>query len=308
MMTQENSTPSRLLIVDDDPSNIRLLASIFEDNYEILFATSGKKALEIALQDRPDLILLDIVMPEMDGYNVCQCLKNDVLTADIPIIFVTANCDVKEEVRGLEIGAADYISKPFCPAIVKIRVHNQIELKHAREKLTRLAVTDGLTGIANRRYFDEQLAHEWHRADRMNHSLAIAMIDVDWFKKYNDYYGHQTGDDCLRQVATLLVRTAKRGSDFVARYGGEEFALILPTTHSQAALTVAQNICIAMRELALPHPMSEFGRVTLSVGVAVGMPTINETAESLVAHADEALYRAKHHGRNQAALYQIKEC
>ena len=308
MITEETSTLSRLLIVDDDPGNIRLLASIFEDRYEILFATDGKKALEIALRDRPDLILLDIVMPEMDGYNLCQCLKNDALTADIPVIFVTANCDVKEEVRGLEIGAADYISKPFCPAIVKIRVHNQIELKHAREKLTRLAVTDGLTGIANRRYFDEQLAHEWHRADRMNHSLAIAMIDVDWFKKYNDYYGHQMGDDCLRQVATMLSHTAKRGSDFVARYGGEEFALILPTTHSQAALTVASNICNAMRELALPHPMSEFGRVTLSVGVAVGMPSINETAESLIAHADEALYRAKHHGRNQAVLYQPKEC
>jgi diguanylate cyclase (GGDEF)-like protein len=298
---------SRLLIVDDDPSNIRLLASIFDENYEILFATSGFQALQIAVKEQPDLILLDVMMPEMDGYEVCRLLKADLLTQAIPVIFVTAHSEVKDEILGLEVGAADYISKPFCPAIVKIRVRNQIELKHAREKLTRLVITDGLTDIANRRYFDEQLAHEWHRAHRMNQPLALAMIDVDWFKKYNDHYGHQAGDDCLRQVAMVLTHSAKRDSEFVARYGGEEFALILPTTQNETALIVLENVCRALSDLELPHALSEFGRVTISAGVAVCVPNEHDSAEILVRHADEALYTAKHQGRNQAVLYQPKE-
>jgi len=298
----------RLLIVDDDPNNIRVLANVFENDYNISFATNGKQALRLAVQEQPDVILLDVIMPEMDGYQVCRLLKADLLTQDIPVIFITANSQVEQEILGLEIGAADYISKPFSSAIVKIRVKNQIELRAAREHLVRLAITDGLTGIANRRQFDEQLAHEWHRASRMNQLLAIVMVDVDWFKNYNDYYGHQAGDDCLRKVANVLTSSAKRVSDFVARYGGEEFALILPTTHAQAALTVANNTCTALKNLALPHALSEFGCVTLSAGVAVGTPTVNETAERLVEHADKALYIAKHQGRNQAVLYDPKEC
>jgi diguanylate cyclase (GGDEF)-like protein len=298
---------SRLLVVDDDPNNIRLLANLFDSSYDILFATNGKKALDIALQERPDLILLDVMMPEMDGYQVCEQLKNDPLTADIPIIFITAHNNVEEEIRGLEIGAADYISKPFCPGIVKIRVRNQIELKRSRENLIRLAITDGLTGIPNRRYFDEQLAREWQRASRMSDSLAIAMIDVDWFKKYNDYYGHQAGDDCLRQVAKLLACTAQRGGDFVARYGGEEFALILPTTYGQAALTVVENACRALSDLNLPHCDSDFGKVTLSGGVAVGIPSTDKSAEDLIHQADEALYTAKNSGRNKAVLFKENE-
>lgn len=303
-----DTSTQRLLIVDDDPNNIRLLAAVFDNDYDILFAINGKQALRLAVQERPDLILLDVMMPEMDGYQVCRLLKADLLTKDIPVIFITAHCNAEEEILGLEVGAADYITKPFCSAIVKLRVRNQIELKSAREKLVRLAITDGLTSIANRRHFDEQLAHEWHRASRMNQSLAIAMIDVDWFKNYNDYYGHQAGDDCLRKVAEVLSYNAKRASDFVARYGGEEFALILPTTHSQAALTVANNACKSLSDLELPHALSEFGKVTLSVGVAVGVPTLHETAEKLVDHADKALYTAKHQGRNQAVLYEPKEC
>ena len=302
MQNSETIVPS-ILIVDDDPKNIRLLASLFEDDYDILFATDGKKALEIALHEKPDLILLDVMMPEMDGYQVCKTLKNDALTTEIPIIFITANSSVNEEIHGLEIGASDYISKPFCPAIVKIRVRNQLELKQAREKLTRLTITDGLTGIANRRCFDQQLKKEWSRASRMNQSLAVAMIDVDWFKKYNDHYGHQAGDECLRKVAQTLAYSAKRSSDFVARYGGEEFALILPMTHTQAALIVAQNICVALSDLNLPHEKSDFGKVTLSIGVAIEIRSSNVPPESLIDNADKALYIAKHSGRNQANLF-----
>jgi len=294
---------ARLLIVDDDPNNVRLLASIFDQDYDILFALSGLEAIDISLRERPDLIILDVMMPDLDGYTVCKTIKNHPHTKDIPIVFLTAHCDAEEEIRGLEMGAADFISKPFYPKIVKIRVSNQIELKYAREKLTKLAVTDGLTGIANRRYFDDQLAHEWTRARRLNQTLAIAMIDVDWFKKYNDHYGHQGGDDCLRQVANVLSNVAKRDSDFVARYGGEEFAIILPMTQAENALELAKNSCLALSNLELPHALSDFGHVTLSVGVAVGCPKQNTTPHNLLINADKALYTAKEKGRNRAVLF-----
>lgn len=295
----------RILIVDDDPGNIRTLATIFDNEYDILFATDGKQALRVAMQEKPDVILLDVMMPEMDGYQVCRLLKSDHLTRDIPIIFITANSNTNHEILGLEIGAADYICKPFCSAIVKLRVHNQLELKCAREKLLQLALTDGLTGIANRRKFDEQLAQEWQRAVRMHQPLSVVMVDVDWFKNYNDYYGHQAGDECLRQVANHLTCSVKRGSDFVARYGGEEFALILPMTTAQAALKIANAMCRNLSEIALPHATSEFGRLTLSAGVAVDEPSKHKTAEELVQHADHALYTAKNQGRNQAVLYEL---
>ena len=294
---------ARLLIVDDDPNNVRLLASIFDQDYDILFALNGLEAIDISLRERPDLIILDVMMPDLDGYTVCKTIKNHPHTKDIPIVFLTAHCDAEEEIRGLEMGAADFISKPFYPKIVKIRVSNQIELKYAREKLTKLAITDGLTGIANRRYFDDQLAHEWTRARRLNQTLAIAMIDVDWFKKYNDHYGHQGGDDCLRQVANVLSNVAKRDSDFVARYGGEEFAIILPMTQAENALELSKNICLALSNLELPHALSDFGHVTLSVGVAVGCPKQNSTPHNLLVNADKALYTAKEKGRNRAVLF-----
>jgi diguanylate cyclase (GGDEF)-like protein len=293
---------ARLLIVDDDPFNIHLLADIFNDNYHIVFATNGKKALEIANKEKLDLILLDVMMPEMDGYAVCKKLKENPVTGKIPIIFVTAHCNSTEEIRALEMGANDFISKPFCPTIIKIRVQNQIDLKQLEEKLTLLAITDGLTGISNRRYFDQKLAEEWNRALRMKQSLVVVMLDVDWFKKYNDYYGHQAGDDCLKQVATLLATSCTRNNDFVARYGGEEFAMILPETHSP--LVVMRKLFQALNALAIPHAMSEFGEVTISVGISMRKPNHVTAPSILVGEADEALYTAKHQGRNQAVLFQ----
>lgn len=301
------SVKQRILIVDDDPINIRTLAGIFDDKYDILFATDGKQALRVAMQEKPDVILLDVMMPEMDGYQVCRLLKSDNLTRYIPIIFVTAKSDADHEILGFEIGAADYISKPFCSAIVKLRVDNQIELKCARERLLKLAITDGLTGVANRRKFDEQLANEWQRATRTQQDLSVVMIDVDRFKNYNDYYGHQAGDDCLRQVATLLANSVRRGSDFVARYGGEEFAMILPMTDGQAALKIANAMCQNLNQLALPHATSEFERITLSAGVATDIPSKEKKAEKLIQNADYALYTAKNQGRNQAVLFQNEE-
>lgn len=292
----------RLLIVDDDPYNIHLLANIFNEDYDISFATNGKKALEIALAEKPDLILLDVIMPEMNGYDVCKELKCNPHTLEIPIIFVTAHSEATEEIRGLEIGAVDYISKPFCPAIVKIRVKNQIDLRQLQEKLTQLAITDGLTGISNRRHFDQKLVTEWNRAVRMKQTLSVVMFDIDWFKNYNDYYGHPIGDECLKQVASLLQESCNRNNDFVARYGGEEFGMILPETESP--LVVIKKLFSTLEDLAIPHAMSEFGQVTLSVGISSRIPNHDEHVNDLVHEADEALYTAKHNGRNQAVLFQ----
>lgn len=295
----------RLLIVDDDPYNIHLLANIFNEDYDISFATNGKKALELALKEKPDLILLDVVMPEMNGYEVCKQLKDNPDTLEIPIIFVTAHSDATEEIRGLEIGAVDYISKPFSPSIVKIRVQNQIELKLLQDKLMQLATTDGLTRIANRRYFDQKLDEEWNRALRMQQPLTVVMLDVDWFKKYNDYYGHLIGDECLKQVAKLLEESCQRNIDFVARYGGEEFAMILPETLEP--LVVMKKVFSTLDALAIPHAMSEYGQITFSAGISTHIPHNNERPSILVRQADEALYMAKHQGRNQAVVFNEHE-
>ncbi len=292
-----------LLIVDDDPNSIHLLADIFNKDYDIFFATTGQKALEIASQEKPSLILLDVIMPEMDGYEVCKQLKQNPDTLDIPIIFVTAHSNVTEEIHALEMGAADFISKPFAPGIVKLRVKNQIKLRYLQKKLMQLTITDGLTGISNRRNFDQKLFDEWHRAIRMQQSLTVIMIDVDHFKKYNDCYGHQAGDVCLKHVAALLMDSCNRNNDFVARYGGEEFAMILPETTNPTV--VIEKLFQMLKELAIPHEMSEFGQITLSAGISIRTPNHDENPSVLICEADKALYSAKNLGRNQAVLYEI---
>lgn len=298
---------SRLLIIDDDPSNIRLLANIFStaaQHYDILFTMNSTQGIDMAVQEQPDLILLDIMMPEINGYEICKQLKSNELTQKIPIIFITAVNDMESEVLGLELGASDFIVKPFYPAIVKIRVQNQLELSYARKALTQLALTDGLTGVSNRRHFDEQLASEWARAARNGQSVSIAMVDVDWFKKYNDFYGHQMGDECLRKVADALAFSAKRGGDFVARYGGEEFALIFPAT--QNPMVVIENAFHLLEEMAIPHDLSEFGRVTLSAGVAICSRTDHQGNSGMLLNtADIALYEAKKQGRNQIVMVEV---
>lgn len=292
-----------LLIVDDDPNSIHLLADIFNKDYDIFFATTGQKALEIASQEKPSLILLDVIMPDIDGYEVCKQLKQNPDTLDIPIIFVTAHSNVTEEIHALEMGAADFISKPFAPGIVKLRVKNQIKLRYLQKKLMQLTITDGLTGISNRRNFDQKLFDEWHRAIRMQQSLTVIMIDVDHFKKYNDCYGHQAGDVCLKHVAALLMDSCNRNNDFVARYGGEEFAMILPETTNPTV--VIEKLFQMLKELAIPHEMSEFGQITLSAGISIRTPNHDENPSVLICEADKALYTAKNLGRNQAVLYEI---
>ena len=297
-------TPGKLpclLIVDDQPINIQALYRIFAHDHRVLMATSGAKALTVCRDDPPDLILLDVVMPEMDGHEVCARLKADEATRDIPVIFVTSHTDAAEETKGLELGAVDFIAKPVNPAVVRARVNTHLCLKAQSDLLRRMVFIDGLTGVANRRCFDETLSAEWRRSMRSASPLALLLLDVDHFKRFNDRYGHQAGDDCLRRVAWAIKAQLLRPGDLVARYGGEEFACILPATDFDGAMAVAASIEQRVRALQIEHGDSDVcNAVTLSIGVTHGVPEPGDDPARLIALADAQLYQAKHSGRGRA--------
>lgn len=290
-----------VLIVDDSVENIEVLGEVLSSDYEVRFALSGRDALKCFEGDDPiDLVLLDIVMPEMDGYQVCKALKAEEKTRDIPVLFVTSLSDVEDETRGLGLGAIDYITKPISPPIVRARVRNHLELKRQRELLEDLCSIDGLTCIPNRRRFDETLEQEWSRSIRSDHPISLIMMDIDCFKAYNDNYGHVAGDECLRLLAQTLHCSMRRGGDLAARYGGEEFVVLLPETDLDGAVAVAGILKSEVESLNIKHAHSEVAdKVTVSIGVATIVPSLDSSQETLLKAADNALYEAKENGRNQ---------
>ena len=294
-----------VLIVDDAPTNIQALANLLKEEYRILVASSGEKALRIARGDSPpDLILLDVQMPGMDGYEVCRHLKSESPANRIPVIFVTAKSGAENEELGFNLGAVDYISKPFHSAVVRARVRNQMNLKIRTDMLEELSLVDGLTGIFNRRYFDEHFEEEKKRALRNGQPFSMIMMDIDNFKAYNDNYGHGAGDECLQHVARALKDALPRSGDFVARYGGEEFVALLPGTESEGAMTAAEKLRIAVESLEIPHEYSPTaGVITLSLGVASPDPeSFSESLDSMLKRADQALYISKREGRNRSTF------
>lgn len=294
------NTEFTLLIVDDEKQNRLLLTELFGSTYKIIQAKNGVQALEKARQHRPDLILLDVLMPEMDGMGVLRELKRDDATRLIPVIFITALSSATDEENGLNLGAVDYISKPFHPPIVRVRVHNQLQLVHQRRLLEQLASLDGLTGIPNRRQFDATLLKEWHRCQRNQQPLSLIVADVDFFKKYNDALGHAAGDRVLQEVAATLRQAARRPGDLVARYGGEEFVLLLPETDATSAQALAEGLQQLLHSKAFAHPNSSLGPwLTMSMGGNTIVPSTTALDPEFFALADAALYRAKHQGRNQ---------
>ncbi len=294
------NTEFTLLIVDDEKQNRLLLTELFGTTYKIIQAKNGVQALEKARQHRPDLILLDVLMPEMDGMGVLRELKRDDATRLIPVIFITALSSATDEENGLNLGAVDYISKPFHPPIVRVRVHNQLQLVHQRRLLEQLASLDGLTGIPNRRQFDATLLKEWHRCQRNQQPLSLIVADVDFFKKYNDALGHAAGDRVLQEVAATLRQAARRPGDLVARYGGEEFVLLLPETDATSAQALAEGLQQLLHSKAFAHPNSSLGPwLTMSMGGNTIVPSTTALDPEFFALADAALYRAKHQGRNQ---------
>ncbi len=297
----------RILIVDDVPDNIRVLSGmLLPEGYQISAATNGRQALVLAESSAPDLILLDVMMPDLDGHAVCTALKADPRLCHIPVIFVTALGDVDDEARGLALGAVDYITKPFKAAIVKARVRTHLELKRQRDLLEHLTQADGLTGIPNRRACDQRLEEEWRRAVRTGHPLACLMIDIDHFKAYNDACGHLAGDDALRRVATTLETELRRAGDFLARWGGEEFCGLVANQSVEALPALGERLRAAVADLCIPHPASPAAPwVTVSIGLAAVRPTLGDEPASLIDDADQALFAAKTQGRNRVVMRRV---
>ena len=315
-----------ILLVDDDPGTIRVLAAILADVGNLAFAISGHDALRMAHESIPDLILLDAEMPGMNGYLVCEALKADRELAHVPVIFVTSHREPEFELSGFELGASDFIAKPLNAALVLARVKAQLRVKHLADELRRIATTDGLTGVANRRRFDEALEQEWGSARRAGDALALLMIDVDHFKAFNDLYGHPAGDTCLLSLAQAMSCACLRPADLVARYGGEEFAVLLPKTSKVGAEHVARAVLDAVDALAIAHEGSATAaHVTVSVGIAscdadstcwlplsadlrlVDRAAAGCFAKDLVHAADKALYAAKNAGRARASAQDIDD-
>lgn len=292
----------RILVVDDQPMQLQVLHRILSADYQLFMATSGPQALRVCKEQLPDLVLLDVVMPGMDGFEILQRLKVMPETTDIPVFFLTAHTGDEIESKCLLAGAVDFIPKPVNPNVVKARVKTHLKLKFQSDLLRDLAFRDGLTGVANRRYFDERLAIEWGRAQRNGTALSLLLLDVDFFKSYNDHYGHQAGDDCLRQIGSALKLELRRPTDLVARYGGEEFVCLLPETGFEDAKCVAQKLQDRVRTLAIPHGFSSVASVvSISIGLAArqGGGQQSGHATELLSMADAQLYLAKHSGRAQ---------
>lgn len=292
---------ARILIVDDETMNLKVLANLLKDEYSPILARSGAQALKHAFSDTPpDLILLDIMMPEMGGFEVIKKLKNNARTKNIPVIFVTALNSIEDEEHGLKLGAMDYITKPYSPPIVKIRIHNHLRIVHHYRLLDQLAYLDGLTEISNRRRFEEVFPKEWARSLRNGTPLSLAMVDVDCFKQYNDHYGHGMGDRSLQKIAKALDKGLKRPADLIARYGGEEFVMVLPETDAQGAKAIAEHALRQVADLNIPHNRSSVADyLTVSIGLVTMLKDTGTSSVSFIETADRNLYRAKQNGRNR---------
>jgi diguanylate cyclase (GGDEF)-like protein len=292
--------PQKVLIADDDPINRQVLAELLKPEYTVLLAKNGEQALERAMRHAPDLVLLDVMMPDMDGYEVLRRLRANPQTEHLAVIFISGLDRPEDEANGLKMGAADYIAKPFNATVVMARVALHLQLVRQRRMLERLANIDGLTELANRRRFDELYAVEWQRARRSGSPLSLALLDIDCFKQYNDHYGHPAGDRALRAVARTTAACLQRPADLAARYGGEELVLLLPDTDAAQARHVAEGLWTAITGLQLAHAASGVAPVlTVSIGGATLGQHGPESAAELFEAADSQLYRGKQEGRNR---------
>ena len=308
----------KILVVDDSRTQLERLVKVLErEGFDVRSATTGNEAIVKVRTDPPDLVLLDMILPDMDGLKVLLHVKKAPDDRFIPVIILSVKSDLGSKVEGLRLGADDFLAKPFEDLEIVARVNAMLRIKSLQDqlrttqaKLEEQSVTDGLTGLKNRRFFDDRLGEEFRRAQRYADPVSLIMIDLDHFKQVNDRFGHQTGDAVLRESASL-VRQSIRDTDIGARYGGEEFAVILPKTHLAGALAVAERI---WRELGRkvyrtgPQPSGrpQELRVTASIGLAFYPSKDIATSESLVKYADEALYQAKRSGRNTICLYQAQ--
>jgi two-component system cell cycle response regulator len=304
---------ARILIVDDIAANIQLQQAYLSAlGYDTIVARNGEEALEKAYQEKPDMVLLDVMMPKLNGFETCKRLKSNNETRYIPVIMVTALNEIEDKMRGIEAGADDFISKPFnklellarVKSLLRIKhLHNELqqkieELEKAQERLRELAITDGLTELYNYRYFKEHLEQELRRSERHGSNISVVMLDIDFFKNYNDTHGHLAGDKVLKDIANLLKNNIRR-IDVAARYGGEEFSLILIETPKKSAQFVAEKLKDLVEQHKFRYEDSQpDGLLTISMGIAT-FPEDGDTADEVVHQADQRLYKAKALGRNR---------
>lgn len=290
----------RLLVVEDQPLHIQVLNRVLSPECRVFMVTQGKQAVQFCADRQPDLVLLDVEMPDMDGFQVLEALKAEEVTRNIPVIFVTAHTSTDMETRCLKAGAVDFISKPINPSVVQARVYTHLKLKFQSDLMRQWVYLDGMTGAFNRRYFDDQLHTEWRRAQRTAKPLSVILMDVDFFKAYNDHYGHLLGDEALRMLVKAAKPVLQRPGDFLARYGGEEFVCLLPDTPLADAAALAERIRLAVLEQQVLHEGNPgVGVMSLSLGVAENFQPGIATASQLLSAADKHLYVAKHNGKNR---------
>ena len=293
----------KVLIVDDEKANRKILKELLQDEASIIFAKNGEQAVELARKHLPDLILLDVIMPDRSGFEVIEEIKNDKETMNISVIFVTGLANSDDEERGFDLGGCDYIYKPFKANIVIARVMMHLELIKQRKILNEIAHIDALTGISNRRKMDIVLADELAANKRDKKKLSVALIDVDYFKPYNDNYGHGAGDAALKKIATSFREVLQRPRDFAARYGGEEFLIILPDSNIDGTKLIFKNIMQALAEKEIKHEYSKASDLlTISIGAVLVDDNQATTSADVLLHADKLLYQAKESGRNQLVI------
>lgn len=308
--------PLKVLVVEDSKVTLKVLSN-YLNNMGIatpLFSETGQQGIEVFKQQRPDIVLLDVKLPDIDGFDVARKIRAMEQEGDwAAIIFLTAMANDEDLARGIAAGGDDYLTKPVSEMVfhAKVRAMQRLvemqrslievtnKLDAANAELLRLSTTDALTGIANRRSFDDFLAREWRRCNRMKKPLSLAMLDIDYFKLFNDRYGHQAGDDCLKQVAAQIARAAPRASDLAARYGGEEFMLVLGETDMDGAMWIAERLRQMVVDLKVTHYATDSKFVSVSCGVVSVMPDDKLSLETLIQSADAALYQAKRGGRDR---------
>jgi diguanylate cyclase (GGDEF)-like protein len=307
-----------VLIVDDNPQNLKVLGNVLRQNtdYSLAFAVSGEEALEYIAKNLPDMILLDVMMPGMDGFQVCEKLSNDEATSDIPVIFITAKSEPEDVIKGFKVGGVDYVTKPFNEAELLMRITTHMELKKSRDmleqknrelteaydKIEHLALTDTLTGIPNRRNLTNLMGKEASRSRRNGTTFSMIMCDIDFFKKVNDTYGHDTGDYVLCEVASEIQDKLRR-QDVVGRWGGEEFLIMLPETKMEDATGVAEKLRAAIEDKEMNFGGHKFN-VTMTFGVSVFEGELG--IEKSIKKADDALYEGKQSGRNKVVQAHTK--
>ncbi|MCL2047737.1 MAG: diguanylate cyclase [Defluviitaleaceae bacterium] len=295
---------STILVVDDSRISQTHLVNILQNDYIIHAASDGLEAIHLAKAIKPDLILLDIVMPQMDGYEVIEHLRKSTETRDIPVIFITSLYHESDEEKGLSLGAADYISKPYNPIIVKLRISLQIKIIEQMRTINELSMMDMVSGLPNRKFFESRIREEGLRAKGENRNLGILMIDVDKLRTFNTIYGYNHGDECLRAVGKIISQEAvTQPGDFAARWAFGGFAVLLVNMScSGECAAIGEKIRQAVDDLVVPYDGGENDIVTVSIGANYGSPN-DISVEQLISNADSALYLAKELGRNQVVIH-----